>query len=302
MLIYIKLFLTAVFWGGTFIAGRIVAENVAPFCAAFFRFAIASFFLAAFVWKAEGGLPRLKRHQVFPVILLGLTGVFAYNAFFFKGLQYIPAGRAALIIALNPIGISALSAVIFGERLSRVKCFGIALSVAGAIVVITSGQLSQVWKGGIGTGELMILGCVASWVSYSLLGKSVMMEMTPLAAVCYATLIGTAAVFFPALASGMAAEVRHYAVADWVSLFYLGFFGTVLGFFWYYDGIKKIGPARASVFINFVPVSAIVMAYFILGEEITPSLFVGAVMVISGVYATTALGRTQTRAPAPGPS
>lgn len=136
----------------------------------------------------------------------------------------------------------------------------------------------------------MILGCVASWVSYSLIGKSVMGEMTPLSAVCYATLVGAAALFFPAAASGMFEEMWHYGPQDWVSFFYLGFFGTVLGFFWYYDGIRSIGPAKASVFINFVPVSAIVLAYFILGEAVTVSLFVGAVLVLGGVYATNAAG------------
>ena len=231
MLTYVKLFLTATFWGGTFIAGRMLAADVEPFSAAFFRFAIAAVFLAAFVWKAEGGLPRLRRHQILPVILLGLTGVFAYNAFFFKGLQFIPAGRASLIIALNPIGISALSAVFFKEKLNGLKCLGIILSVTGAIVVITNGQLAEIWEHGVGTGELLILGCVASWVSYSLIGKSVMAEMTPLAAVCYSAFIGAGALFLPAMANGMATSMWHYSVSDWGSLFYLGFFGTVLGFY-----------------------------------------------------------------------
>lgn len=296
MLIYLKLFLTAVFWGGTFVAGRILAADVSPFCAAFFRFAIAAVFLAAIVLKFEGGLPKLKPRQVIPVILLGMTGVFAYNGFFFTGLRYIPAGRASLIIALNPIAISALSALIFKERFTWVKALGVLLSVTGALIVISNGHLELIWKGGIGTGEWMILGCVASWVSYSLIGKSVMGEMTPLAAVCYATLVGAAALFFPAAASGMFREMWHYGPGDWASFFYLGFFGTVLGFFWYYDGIRSIGPAKASVFINFVPVSAIVLAYFILGEEVTVSLFVGAVLVIGGVYATNAAGLLRRRA------
>jgi drug/metabolite transporter (DMT)-like permease len=297
MLTYVKLFLTAAFWGGTFIAGRLVAADIEPFCAAFFRFAIAAVFLAAFVLRAEGGLPRLRRRQILPVILLGMTGVFAYNVFFFKGLQFIPAGRASLIIALNPIGISALSAVFFKEKLTWVACAGICLSVTGAAVVITNGHLAQIWQRGIGTGELFILGCVASWVSFSLIGKAVMSGMSPLAAVCYSAFIGAAALLFPALANGMAVSMWHYAAADWASLFYLGFFGTVLGFFWYYDGIRKIGPAKASVFINFVPVSAIILAYFILGEAVTPSLFIGAVLVLGGVYATNAARRPQRKAP-----
>jgi drug/metabolite transporter (DMT)-like permease len=79
---------------------------------------------------------------------------------------------------------------------------------------------------------------------------------------------------------------RHYFLVDWVSMFYLGFFGTVIGFVWYYEGIKKIGPMKASLFINFVPISAVVMAFFILDEPITLSLLVGTLLVCSGVYLT----------------
>ena len=63
-------------------------------------------------------------------------------------------------------------------------------------------------------------------------------------------------------------------------------FGTVLGFVWYYEGIKVLGPTRAGQFINFVPICAIVLAFFILGEPLTWSLLVGAAFVISGVSLT----------------
>jgi drug/metabolite transporter (DMT)-like permease len=67
----------------------------------------------------------------------------------------------------------------------------------------------------------------------------------------------------------------------------LGLFGTVLGFVWYYQGIQRIGPVRAGLFINFVPVFALLLAFFILKEPVTPSLLIGAVLVSSGVYLTT---------------
>ena len=73
---------------------------------------------------------------------------------------------------------------------------------------------------------------------------------------------------------------------DWIGIVYLGFFGTVLGFFWYYEGIRTIGPSRASVFINFVPVSGVFFGWFILDETINFSLLIGAVLVIAGVYLT----------------
>jgi drug/metabolite transporter (DMT)-like permease len=86
--------------------------------------------------------------------------------------------------------------------------------------------------------------------------------------------------------TGLFDQIGGYSARSWTALFYLGFFGTVLGFFWYYSGIKRIGPMKASVFINLVPVSAIFLAYFILGERLTPAMFGGGLLVITGVYLT----------------
>jgi drug/metabolite transporter (DMT)-like permease len=286
MLTYIKLILTAVFWGGTFIAGKIVAQDVQPFSAAFLRFAIASAFLVLITWKVEGKLPKIESSLVLPIFLLGLTGVFAYNVFFFKGLQSIDAGRAALIIALNPVMISLLSSIFFKEKLTPIKIIGILLSVIGAMTVISRGNPLHLFQGHLGWGELNIFGCVLSWVSFSLIGKSVLGKISPLVSICYSSLAGTATLIIPATLEGLWTFLPAYSGITWLGLFYLGFFGTVLGFVWYYEGIKKIGPTKAGLFINVVPLSAVVLAFFLLNEPLTLSLLVGAILVSTGIYLT----------------
>ena len=288
MVVYIKLLLTAVFWGGTFIAGRIVAKDLGPFSAAFLRFVVASVFLLFFTWKVEHRLVLPKKGQIIPVVLLGLTGVFSYNVFFFKGLKLIDAGRAAIIIANNPIIIAVFSAYFFKEKLNLLKGIGIVVSVAGAIIVISKGHLNQIVNGGIGRGEIFMFCCVLSWVAYTLIGKTVMTDMSPLSSVSYSAVIGAVLLFFPAYFEGIANNFSRLPLRDWLSIFYLGFFGTVLGFVWYYDGIKAIGPARAGLFINFVPLSAITLGYLLLDEPVTFWLLFGAVLVIAGVILTNA--------------
>jgi drug/metabolite transporter (DMT)-like permease len=71
-----------------------------------------------------------------------------------------------------------------------------------------------------------------------------------------------------------------------MSIVYLGFFGTSLGFIWYYEGIRTIGPSRAGVFINLVPICAVILAFFMLDEAIDSSIILGAILVFSGVYLT----------------
>ena len=75
-------------------------------------------------------------------------------------------------------------------------------------------------------------------------------------------------------------------IVDWMGLLYLGLFGTVLGFVWYNEGVYHIGPTRASQFINLIPITSIGLGFLILGEDITFSLVIGSVLVISGVYLT----------------
>lgn len=286
ILIYLKLILTAIFWGGTFIAGRVVARDVGPFSAAFFRFAIASIFLILFVWKVDGRLSLPKKRQLIPVIFLGLTGVFTYNVFFFKGLKLINAGRASIIIANNPIFIAILSAYFFKEKLNLIKAAGIIISVTGAIIVISKGNLNEIVQGNIGWGEIYIFCCVFSWVAYSLIGKVAMTDLSPISSVFYSCVIGAFFLFFPACFEGILNDFHYYPLTAWLGIFYLGIFGTVIGFVWYYEGIKKIGPTKASLFINFVPVSAVILAFMILNEPITLSLFIGTILVCAGVYLT----------------
>lgn len=284
MVVYLKLLLTAFFWGGTFVAGRAVTKDVGPLSAAFLRFALASLLLLILTWRQEKRLPLPTRGQILPLVLLGLIGVFAYNALFFNALKLIDAGRAAVIIALNPVFIGLLAAYFFKDRLGPIKLIGILISVTGAAIVISRGEVRQFFEGGIGWGEILTLGCMASWVAYSLIGKAILKGMSPLVSVSYSSVIGTVALLLPACAEGMTRHLTEYGLSDWVGISYLGIFGTVLGFVWYYEGIQKIGPTRAGQFINFVPISAIVLAFFILGEPITWSLLLGSVFVIGGVY------------------
>lgn len=283
---YAKLLMTALFWGGTFIAGRVVVRHVGPYSASFLRFAIASILLTGLTWRIEGRNMLLKAGQLLPVIVLGMSGVFAYNIFFLKGLKLIEAGRASMIIANNPIIIALCSAYFFKEKLTPVRLAGILLSITGALVVISRGHLGSIFQGSIGPGEFLMFGCVVSWVTYSLVGKALMRNLRPLPSVTYSVLVGALALSVPAFGEGLTTKITGFTVMDWLCLAYLGLFGTVFGFVWFYQGIQKIGAMRAGLFINFVPISAMILAFFLLGEPITPSLLIGAALVTAGVYLT----------------
>ena len=285
-MIYLSLIGTTLFWGGTFIAGRILADSVPPADAAFMRVALAAVALDFLTRLIDGRLQRPHREQLGRLLLLGFTGVFCYNICFFSGLRYIEAGRASLIIALNPMAITIGAVFLFGERLSALQYFGLLTSLSGALLVISNGDPTVLLNGGFGWGETAIIGCVISWAAYSLIGRAVLASMTPLAAVFYSALFGSLMLLPATLVDGTLPDPVTYRAADWISLLFLGLFGTAAGFTLYYRAITRIGAARSSVFINLVPFFSIVLAWIFLAETINVSVLIGGLILMTGVYLT----------------
>lgn len=284
--VYLTLTLTAVFWGGTFTAGRLLAPRLEPAAVAAFRFLLATALLAGWLALSRHGLPRPRPRQWFGIGILAASGVFAYNLFFFAGLQSVEAGRAALIIALNPGAIALTSRWFYGEPLGPQRATGIALSLCGAVVVVSRGDLSGLLHEGIGSGEGLLLGCVASWTLYTLAGKRLLRGMEPLPVVAYTSAVG--ALLLIGLATWQGA-LDMPALADPVSvagILYFALFGTVLAFVWYYAGVHAIGAARAAQFINLVPVCGVGFGALILGEPVTGSLLAGGLLVVGGLWLT----------------
>lgn len=294
--------LTALFWGGTFVAGRAMAGSIEPFAAAFLRFLVASAVLLPLIRLRRGGEPLPTGRVWVRLAMLGLFGVVLYNTFFFKGLQTVGAGRAAVIIALNPSFIALGSCLFFRERLSGIRATGIVVSLVGALTVISHGRPAQLWTGAITTGDLFILGCVGSWVAYTLLGKTTMHSMSPLLMVTWSSALGTVGLAAAALREGILHHLMAYPPRVWVAIAYLALFGTVLGFVWFYQGVRTLGPTRAGVFINFVPAWSVLLAALTLGERPTLSLAVGLVLVTSGVYLSNKTSRSAPSSPANPPA
>jgi drug/metabolite transporter (DMT)-like permease len=278
--LYLKLVLVTLFWGGTFIAGRIASAALAPAPGAFGRFVVAALFLVAVLWSRRGGWPKLDRGQWGLILAGGLTGIVLYNLFFFSGLRLIEANRASLIVALNPIMIMLSAGLLGMERLTGRRLLGALIALAGVAVVLTRGDFSAL-GGSIGLGEVLIFGCVFSWSAYTLIGRKLVGALSPLVVTTYSVLAGCAGLFF--LAAPDLGQFRTAPLEVWLAIAFLGIFGTGLGFVWYYDGVKAIGPSRAGVFINLVPGWAVLLSVLLLGERIVPATLIGGVVIVAGV-------------------
>ena len=282
---YLKLFAAVTAWGGTFIAAKYAVIDNTVEMAALLRFIAASFILLIILYIKNGHLPRLSLFQFAQILLLGLTGVAIYNLFFFYGLKTVDAGRGALIITSNPIWVALGSVIFFRQRYRLINVLGLMLCMLGVTIVLSKGQMSDLFSTGIGLGEIALLACAMSWASYSLLGKYLMessQPLSPLALVTYSCISGSGLLALWIVIQGQSLSVNP-TLELLSAIAYLSLIGTVAGFIWFFDAVKIVGPTRSSVFVFFVPISAIIFGHLFLDETITLSLFVGAFMIISGI-------------------
>jgi drug/metabolite transporter (DMT)-like permease len=285
LLTYLKLLGAVLAWGGTFIAAKYAVIDASIEVSALLRFGVASIVLLLILKLQLGRLPRLNTQQLYYIVLLGLTGVALYNLFFFFGLQTVEAGRGALIITSNPLWVALGSVWFFLQRFGWINIIGFLICILGVAIVLSRGHLGILFSQGVALGELSLLACALSWAAYTLLGKRLMNSsspLQPLALVTYSCVSGSLLLLLWIIVSGQTVRL-HNSLDLWLSISYLALLGTVAGFVWYFQGVQQIGAASASVFVFFVPVSAIIMGHLILNEALTLSLFTGATLIIGGV-------------------
>ena len=285
---YVKLIGAMFMWGGTWIAGRIVAQElVAPLAAPAVRFLLAGIVLGGFALVTEGRVPRPQSGAEWGIVSgLAITGIFLYALCFFYGLKHITAGRGALVVALNPV-VVALAAWFLGqERMTPAKGAGVAIALAGCLTVIGNGDPFALVHGAVGIGEWLIIGCVLCWTAYTFIGRRATQTLSPLGATLWASLLGALLLGVTALIQG-GTDLREWSAAVWASVVFLAIGGTALGFTWFADGVKRLGAARASAFVNLVPVFAVLQAAVLLDERLGFAVLGGGLLVIAGVWLTT---------------
>lgn len=281
--------MVALLWGGTFIAGRLLAESLSPLMSAIGRFGLAAFILILLTIKFEGRLPKLSFRQVAITFALGLTGIFAYNLCFFTALSEMPASRTALFVAFNPIATALLVSLLYREKISFQKLLGIFVAVLGALTVISNGHLLTVIQDisqTFGRGELSMLCAVLSWAIYTVVGRKALLGLSPLASTTYAAIWGLLLLLIVWFFNPNEQVLPELNWQIGAAIGYLAVFGTVIPFIWYYQGIKTIGAAQTSVFTNFVPLFGVLLGASILNEQVSSSMLLGGALVIMGVILT----------------
>lgn len=282
---HFKLLLTALFWGGTWVAGRIAVQEAPPFAVASWRFFSAALVLGALLIVREGW-PRWSVSQWLKLSALGLSGVFFYNVFFLYGLQRVEAGRGALVVALIPAVIALADWLLFSLPMSPKKALGIVLALFGCLLVVTRGHPTQLLTGEVGFGEWLLLGSVVSWASYTLISRNCSRQFSALALTFGGCFTGWLMLTAAALIDGSLFALSATTWRGWSSIVFLGLFGTAIAFTWYSQAIARIGTTKAAAFINLVPLFAVLQGALLLDERPGGAVLSGGALVMVGVFLT----------------
>jgi drug/metabolite transporter (DMT)-like permease len=287
-LTYVKLVTAMAMWGGTWIAGRVIAQELtAPLAVASLRFVIAGLVVGSVMLISGGGIPLPQGRQEWMLVwALGFFGIFLYGLCFFFGLQHIPAGRGALVVALNPVVIVVLAWLLGKEHMNTRKALGSLIAFAGCLTVIGNGDPLALLHGSIGLGEWLIIGCVLSWTAYTFIGWRATGRFSALATTLYACFTGAILLGLAAVAQGDIAPA-DWSWRVWAAMIFLAVFGTAIAYTWFTAAVQQLGASRASVFINLVPVFAVLQAAVLLNERLGLPVLFGGLLVIAGVTLAT---------------
>jgi drug/metabolite transporter (DMT)-like permease len=286
-LTYGMLTLATATWGSAFIAGKLAVQSFQPATVAFLRFFGAAILLFPLMWIMEKNRKKLTLKDIGLFTVLGLTGIALYNICFFLASKHAPVIKSSLFIASNPVLIVLLSGLFLKETITRNNIIGMIIALTGVTFIITDGHILTLFQLGFEPIDLVLLGAVISWALYSVVGKVVLKKYSAVESTTYAVAFGTLFLLPFALVETSWQDVQQASLTTWVAIAHMSIFVTVVSFVMYYYGIKEVGAAKASIFINVMPVSAVLMATIYLGETFTWAHGVGAAFVLSGVYVGT---------------
>ena len=284
---YLFLALANLFWAGNYVFGEMVTREISPVSLTFFRWAFAVLPLLAIAWLIERPDWRVALRE-WPVHLLqsalGLTG---YTLLLYAALGLTGAVNAAVISAINPATIALAAAIFLHERLGRVQVLGLVVAFIGVTVVLTSGDVGQILEQGFGVGDLLVIGSVLAWTVYSLISRR--LETPPITATAVQAVFAVATMLPVIAITGVSLPATG---AGALGLAYIVIFPSMAGYALWNIGASKVGPARAGIFLNLLPVFTVIIA-LAFGVTLELPAIIGGALVIAGVYLTLHIRRSE---------
>ena|SRR5690606_22399185 len=262
---------------------RAVSLGVPPLALSLARWVIAFVILLPWVrGRLREEWPKLKAQL--PSILFMVTFMIVGSTFSVIAVYYTTATNAVLVNAAQPTTTALLAWLIAGTRLTSGQRIGIVCAFVGIVVMVARADLSVLLALELNIGDLFMLLAVLGWSAYAVLLSR--REYAPDGVVLMLIIAATGSVLLLPAYAIEAAFVGPFTLTAEVgaAMVYLAVFPTLLATFGWTLAVRAIGPNRAAIFVNLIPVSGAVLAMVFLGERLFAYHFVGAAFVAAGIY------------------
>jgi len=282
---YLYLVASAVLWGGVFHVIKYPLAVAPPFVLLTARFSLTAVILLPFLFRQNSYRLVFNREIFGKVLLLSLVGICGYNIFFTYGMGLSDAATGSLIIAANPVMTTLLATLWKRERISPVRWLGILLAFFGLAWIIFEGRIENMIHLKLGPGNLVLLGAPLVWAIYSLESRAVL-EKVPSPVLTAALVL----LSLPPQAAMAVYQLDGYGWVTsppfWLGVAYLGIFATGVSYLFWNEGVRLIGAARSSIFVNLIPVTSLLIA-LVRGQELFAHHWIGGLIVVGGVVLAT---------------
>jgi drug/metabolite transporter (DMT)-like permease len=282
MNVYAILGIQILFASATHIVAKSTVETVDPLTLTFLRGIISAigFFV---VLRVRDSRIRFEKEFRRPLILLGFLATL--NQFLYLlGMKYTTAANGALLYAITPIFVLILSKYYLHEQITFRKLYGILLAFIGVAVVIFEYGIST--SSNFILGNVLILLAVITWAFFTILGKSLVMQLGALTTTASVNIAGLMLLTPFGIPSLVTFPFDHLHVVEWAGILYLGVGTSIIGYLLWYYALRRIEASRLAVFANGQPIVATLLSVILLDASVSSQFIVGGVITIIGVIVT----------------
>lgn len=279
---YLLLSFTALCWGFNAIFGRLAVGEISPMALVTARWIGVSLLLALFAQRhLRRDWPALRPH-LFLVSCLGVVGFTAFNGLFYVAAHYTTAVNIGILQGAVPMFILVGAFVAYRARVTRLQVAGVVLTAIGVVIVGSGGSLARLAALAVNLGDvLMVIACLL----YA--GYTVALRNRPPASALGLFSVMAFAAFASSLplvvAEILLGQFQWPTMTGWIIVALVTLFPSLLAQISFIQGVTLIGPGRAGVFVNLVPVFASILAVVLLDEPFEVFHAIALTLVLGGI-------------------
>ena len=282
---YLFLVLATFCWSGNFIVGKFATVyEIPPLTLNVFRWISVWFILIPFTYKEIfENLPYIKKNWLV-ISFMGVITISTFNSVVYFALNYTQVINAVLMLSAIPAATIVLSSLMKIEETNIFQLLGLVLSIIGIGSIISNGDIQKIISLDFNKGDIWMLVCVITWSLYSTLLKKNNFKFSQFTLIQLMVSVGILFLipqFFYEKSIGLELNLDKNF---FLILIYVAIFPAIAAYYFWQKGIEIIGPNRASMFIQLMPLFSAVMAIIIFKEKFELYHFVGATFILSGIY------------------